>query len=372
MHPAPPAADAIIGAANAEVAVTLHRHRPGALLPDDLTDLLDPSRSSISYRADDRVTHTCRLTLDPDAHDLIAWGRDLLAPTMTIRSDAGTVTAPLGTYDVLRPSRTLHGDQVTVAGYDLVRRLTFPLGAEPDPADNVAVTIPVGADPIDAMRTITESRGLTLRVASAGDAPTLTRPRPVGPATTGTEVLDGLAADAGYLTPYAGPDGRIRSAPIRPNAELPIEWTYDVDDPHTAVLDVEQIDELEDVPNSVLYRTDAPLAWAPRPGDGQLVRINETDGPASRAGRGYPVWDVVDLPATNQTVLQQQADVDWETRSVAVARWELEVAPNPLHWHRDLVAIVTDLHDDPVRLLVTSYDLPLDGSSPMRLTGRTV
>lgn len=370
MHqtPDPDVARRVIGAADAEVSVTAHVARPGSpVVGHDLTDLLDPDGSSVSYQADDRVAHTCTLQLHPDAYDLVRWGRDAVRLTMTVTSHEGAVTATLGTFDVGRPERSLTGDRLAVQGFSPVRRLLHPFGAEP-----AAETVPAGEDPWAAMRKIVASRGLELPRDGTTDAPPLTRPRAVTPGMDIIEVLDGLAGDAGLEPLWSGPDGAMRTAPVDTVGQLPTEWHYRVGDRHTSLLDVAETLDLDQIPNMVLYETSSPLSWAPRLGDGQAIRIDDNGGPTSLQQRGWPLWEIVQVDATNQTILERQATADWERRSKLTAEWRLATAPNPLHYRRDIVAVTAPtLGADRVRLEVIAYRLPLDGS-PMDLTGRTL
>lgn len=311
-----------------------------------------PAESSTTYDVDAAVHRSCRLVFrgnfDPDTEFLQPW------QTVTSRTTGASVDVPIGVFVCDRPEEQLW-HPTTVEGRDLLSLLDDPVGD--------VHTVEVGVGYQAALAEVFARRGLSLQVTD-GVAKTLPRPRSWEIEDTDLKIVSELAAEWGFVAPWAAPDGTLRTRPLSVLADRGYEWIYDTGATDSAGRPRTMVREgrtriRPTRPSRMVVQTSASLSWPAVEGDGQ-----RTFGP--EPGRTMTVVEKVD--AADQESLDAQGAVAWEKARSGGDEVRVDVAVNPLHGHDDVVLLrdIAGLGVDG-RWQVARYTLPGVGGGGRRM-----
>jgi hypothetical protein len=322
----------------------------------DLTNLLVAGSVSRSSYADLHGAASLEIEAALD------WGSAIVRPYMVLSSTTGSARFNLGAYYTPSPKVVLGRAPVTYAveAIDILDGLATPVG------DTFAVAAGVGY--LAAVETILLQQGYTQYVIDQASASALlptARTWVLDENTTWLGIVNDLLSSIGYFGVWSDWDGRLRVQQYLSPSARSSEWTYDTGI-LTSMLAPERTleQDMYRAPNRwVFWRSNGVDGAAPVEGAGMYTVVNQTDGATSIDARGGRVitkpkaLDVADQPSLVRAG-QQIVDADMTVnRKLTVG-----VAPNPLHWHFDVVGI-----DDPdvaapgAAALVTKWTLPLDG-----------
>lgn len=289
------------------------------------------------------------------------WGSAIVRPYMVLA--AGTVQARfnLGAYYTSVP-KTVLGEAPLVHDVeciDILDGLNSPVGE--------TFAVAAGAGYLAAVESILITQGFTqyqIDQTSASTVLPTARTWLLDDQTTWLTIVNDLLGSIGYRGIWSDWDGLLRVEQyISPTARSP-EWSYDTGSMTSMLTPGRSVErDFYRAPNRwVFYRSNNVDATAPVEGNGMYTVVNQTDGPTSVEGRGGRVissvkgLDVADQPSLVKAG-QRIVDGDMTVK----AKLTVGVAPNPLHWHFDVVA----LNDPDVgragNCLVSKWTLPLDG-----------
>lgn len=321
----------------------------------DITDLLVAGSVTRSSYADLHGSATLAIesTLD--------WGSAIVRPYMVLSSTATTARFNLGAYYTPTPKTTLGESPLVheVACLDILDGLNAPVGE--------TYAVAAGAGYLATVEAILQAQGYTAyfidQTSAAAILPTA-RAWPLDERTTWLGVCNDLLASIGYYGIWSDWDGRLRVAQYVSPSSRPPEWRYDIGDGTSMLTPGRTIErDFYRAPNRwVFYRSNNVDSSPPVEGNGLYTVVNQADGPTSIEARGGRVitrpvpLDIADQGSMVKAA-QQIVDADMHVKT----RLTLGVAPNPLHWHFDVVSL-----DDPDvgpsgPALVTKWTLPLDG-----------
>jgi hypothetical protein len=301
----------------------------------DLTDLFAAGSVTRSSYADLHGSASL------EVEGALDWGSAIVRPYMVLSSTTTTARFNLGAYYTLDGLATPVGDTYAVAA---------------------------GTGYLAAVEAILLQQGFTAylidQTAAASVLPS-SRTWVLDENTTWLGIINDLLGSIGYYGIWSDWDGRLRVQQyVTPSTRQP-EWTYDTG-ALTSMLSPERTleQDMYRAPNRwVFWRSNGVDGPAPTEGDGKYTVVNSTDGPTSVEARGGRVitrpkpLDVADQPSLVRAG-QQIVDNDMTVKR----QLTLGVAPNPLHWHFDVVALNDpDLASPGSTILVTKWTLPLDG-----------
>lgn len=325
----------------------------GAFVTDISADLT-AAGSWIERRVDDTIHGTCELILSRR----LAWGSDRVRPWITLTDHLGNAqTWYLGVYVLTTPERRAGESPQTYAvqGYDLLHILTAPYGS--------TYALASGAVVLTAIGTLLTAAGGTNALSQAAIASTLPAAKvwPLDDKVTTLSIINELLAIIGYESLWVDRDGRWRADPLVADAVKSPVWAYDADSATTTVGEdrAEQADYFA-APNRWVFVND-DAATLPTEGAGIYTVSNAADGPTSIAARGRTINRVVHLKAANQTALVTQADIIVAADKRVARTVELTAAPNPTHWHNEVVTFTDPALGASGTWKVTGWTLPLDG-----------
>ena len=185
--------------------------------------------------------------------------------------------------------------------------------------------------------------------------------------TTWLLVIDQLLESAGWLPPWTNRDGTLTSqawvSPINAPAELILD-----DDARTTVIQLGATTKLDTygVPNKFTYiSTDfnPDETQTPVVGNGITVRDNLSVGPSSQEARGRIIASVVRIDAADQQSLEDFADRDFLASITPAKTLCLNIAPQPIPWHRGIVDVtISDLDIIDQKYMIRNWTIPLDGA----------
>ena len=185
--------------------------------------------------------------------------------------------------------------------------------------------------------------------------------------TTWLLIIDQLLESAGYLPPWTDRRGNLVSEEwVDPSAKPPELILTDASRTSNIALGASTRDDTYGVPNEFTFIAtdfDPENTETPVLGNGIVKRSNLDRGPASQNVRGRVVASVQYVDAADQASLELIADREF-LRSVTPARTLcLDIAPQPLPWHRGIVEVtISDLGIEREKYMVRSWTLPLDGA----------
>jgi hypothetical protein len=322
----------------------------------DLTDLFAAGSVTRSSYADLHGSASL------EVEGALDWGSAIVRPYMVLSSTTTTARFNLGAYYTPTPKTVFGRTPLTYAveAIDILDGLATPVG------DTYAVA--AGTGYLAAVEAILLQQGFTAYIidqtAAASVLPS-SRTWVLDENTTWLGIINDLLGSIGYYGIWSDWDGRLRVQQyVTPSTRQP-EWTYDTG-ALTSMLSPERTleQDMYRAPNRwVFWRSNGVDGPAPTEGDGKYTVVNSTDGPTSVEARGGRVitrpkpLDVADQPSLVRAG-QQIVDNDMTVKR----QLTLGVAPNPLHWHFDVVALNDpDLASPGSTILVTKWTLPLDG-----------
>lgn len=310
------------------------------------------------------IHRTCILPLAE-----LDWGKARVRPWFSVWNgiDAEPTRWNMGVYSLDTPERRSgRTPAIYVAqGYDLLQLLNAPYGA--------SYSLASGSVVLTAVASLLSGFGVTSRISQVGIASTLAAARvwPIDQKTTRLKIVNELLAMIGYSPLWVDRDGYWRAQPLVNLATASPVWAYNADSATTTVgVDVSLQADVFEVPNQwVCVRDDPSLtSWAE--GAGIYTVTNAANGPSSVAGRGRTIPEVVKITAVSQDALVAQGDVYAANAQRPVATLSVEVAPNPVHWHEEIVTY-SDARIGATGLwVVKEWSLSLDGGNMKLKLGR--
>lgn len=308
-------------------------------------------------RGNFRTIHgTCRLAISKE----LAWGSQRIKPYMTL-SD-GTVEARfnLGVFLLSTPERQAGESPATfdVDGFDKLEVLAHPHGSTYSASSGDAYLTLVE----DLIAGAGESK---VRLDQAESSTTLSSGRVWDLETTTLTIVNSLLRAVGYRSLWVDQDGYYRSEPYVSPADRGADWDYSADSATTTVGQERTASaDFFATPNRWVFVLDDPEASTfPSEGDGIYTVTNQSDGDTSVDARGRTITRVEFLDASSQTSLETQGDRMVESDKRLDRRLALNVSPNPLHRHFDIVRVFdAELGVNGRKYVVTDWRLPLDGS----------
>ncbi len=332
----------------------------------DATEWLEPAGSWVTWEARTGIHRRCQLRFTRD----LDWGAVLAAPYLTLTDGTNTARFDVGQFFCHQPSRDVDGsgeDTRTVQGLDRLEALNTPIG--------YSYVVESGSDTsVEAVLAILAEADPSHRVlvADADAASMLAEPRvwELDARHTWLHVANALLKADGYQALWTDHRGRYRISRYQPPIDRATEWDYDTADART-ILHPRRREEQSwwEVPNRWIFvrdRTSAGVTSGTDGSDGRLVVDNTDDGPTSQTQRGLVRTAIVRVDATDAAALAAQAADRVAADQQLIRRRQLNVEPNPLHDHLDVVQLV----DDELvtgKALVTGWTLPLE-NAPMNLT----
>jgi hypothetical protein len=334
---------------------------------DDISADLMPAGSSVG-RGIYRTLHgACRLNLSRD----VPWGSARLRPYMLVSSDGATwYRQNLGVYLPSTPERQI-GETPPIwacEGFDKLDVLNTPFGS--------TYAVAAGAAILPAVESLITGAG-EAKVAIDQTAVAVTAPAelvfPLADDATTLQIVNELLDAVGYRALRVDREGWFRSVPYLSPTDLPVVWTYSADSASTTVSESRtSISDYYQAANEIVGINDDPSNDIPTDGDGLYLLSNQSDGLTSIDGRGgRTIRRIVRGTYASQGALETAVQRVLDAESRVARLFELSVSPNPVHGHFDVVNFVDSSVPVDGRMLVTDWELPLDGSD-MRISLRGV
>jgi hypothetical protein len=334
---------------------------------EDISGDLVAAGSSVG-RGIYRTLHgSCRLNLSRE----LSWGSARLRPYMLASADGATwYRQNLGVYLPSTPEREIGPIPAvwSVEGFDKLDILNTPHGS--------TYSVASGAGIIAAVESLITGAG-EAKVAIDQTAVAVTAPAELvfplaGDATT-LQIINELLESIGYRALRADREGWVRSVPYVSPTDLPLVWTYNADSATTTVSESRtSISDYYQAANVVKGINDNPANDIPTDGDGLYTLTNQSDGLTSIDGRGgRMIRRIIRGTYVSQGALETAVLKVLDAESRVARLFELSVSPNPVHGHFDVVSFVDSSVPVSGRMLVTDWEMPLDGSD-MRLSLRGV
>lgn len=291
------------------------------------------------------------------------WGSAIVRPFIILASTTTTARFNLGAYYTPTPETVLDEQPLTYAveGLDILDGLNTPVG------DTYAVA--AGTGYLRAVEDILIGQGFTAYIIDQTSAAAVLpshRTWVLDENTTWLLIVNNLLSSIGYRGIWSDWDGQLRVEQYVSPATRQPEWTYDAGASSSLWTPGRKVKrEFYRAPNRwVFWQSNGVDGPAPTEGAGLYTVVNQTDGPTSIEARGGRVISrPVPLDVADQTSLVKAGQRIVDDDLAVKATLTCGVAPNPLHWHFDVVGI-----DDPdvappgATALVTKWTLPLDGS----------
>jgi len=346
-------------------APALKVHVGAELLAQDLAVVED---ISADVKAAGRVSRASYATLHGTgvlhlAREL-AWGSAIIRPYLVLADGLGSARWNLGAYYTATPKRRVGQSPPVyeVAIYDLLHRLTFPVGE--------SFAVAAGANYLAAIESILTSLGFTAalvdRSAAAAVLPAA-KGWPISEQANWLTIINELLGAVGYQGIWSDWDGRLRLSPYHVPRDRAAEWTYEADVARVMYRPEQQeiSTDLFEAPNRwVAVRNNDVSGPAPVEGNGKYTFTNDDFGPASVAARGGGVFTrMLFLDAADQAGLVAQATISIAADMSVPTTVAVATSPNPQHWHFDRVDLAGHEVLGDARLLSTSWTLPLDGGA---------
>ena len=336
MHPSaadPQVRTQVRAASDVDVACDLLVDGLWVDISDDLV-----KAGQVGYQVDRTLHRTGQVTLSRELN----WGSDRIR----VRYQVGSVEVAVGTFIVSTPVEAAEETprSWTVDVYDLLWLLDDLYGS--------TFVAEQGQGFLATVRGLVEPVGLPLLLADeAGGERTISDDRvfPLDEELTRLQIVNRLLRTVGYRDLWVDGQGRARSEPIVGLANRGSEWLYDATSEVTEVGAATRERDTFGRVNRLVALSDDPDA------DLEPVTLVVDDGLPTRT-------ELVRLEAADQAALQVQAEAAFEKSRQVEDVVEVQVSPNPLHSHRDVVRLVHPDLDVDAKHLVRSWTLPLDGS----------
>ena len=334
---------------------------------EDISADLLPAGSSVSRDIYRTLHGACRLNLSRD----VPWGSARLRPYMLVSSDGGTwFRQNLGVYLPSTPERSIGAVPAVYecSAFDKLDILNTSHGS--------TYAVAAGAAIIPAVEALITGAG-EAKVAIDQPAVAVTAPAelvfPLADNVTTLQICNELLESIGYRALRVDREGWFRSIPYLSPTDLPTVWTYNADSASTTVSESRtSISDYYQAANEIVGINDDPANAIPTDGAGLYTLTNESDGLTSIDGRGgRTIRMIVRGTYASQTALETAVQRVLDAESRVARLFELSVSPNPVHGHFDVVSYVDSTVPVSGRMLVTGWEMPLDGSD-MRLSLRGV
>ena len=183
---------------------------------------------------------------------------------------------------------------------------------------------------------------------------------PIDQDVTWLLIIDQMLEAAGWRPPWITADGDLTSDRWRDPLSLDAEMVISDGDASSIALGASNKADTYGVPNrwvfvQVVHYVDDPV--------NVVTRDNISDGPSSQEARGRLVTSVQHVDVVDLSALEDFADRAVLADTLPQRTLCLDVAPQPLPWHRSVVeATISDLGLDQDKHLIRSWVLPLDGA----------
>jgi len=324
-----------------------------AVTEDISADVLGGSVAHNSY---DTLHGSAQLSVTRD----LPFGYAVLCPYLTLYDGTTRARFNLGAYFTDTPSRPLAEVPVTynVTCYDLLTALDNNIGD--------AFSLPAGTNYLSAVEDILIGNGYHQYLIDRASTAVLpvARAWPFDDSSTWLLVVNDLLASIGYQGIWTDWAGRLRVQPYSSPRVRSAEWTYDVE-PATSLLSTER-DEWHDyfkAPNSwVFVRSNQIDGAQPVDGNGIYRYDNTRTGVTSQEARHRTIVRKVMVDAADQPSLEAAAQITIDADTAVPVKITMKTAPNPLHWHFDILHLQDAARGPETNVLGTAWTLPLDGS----------
>jgi hypothetical protein len=322
-------------------------------LVEDISDSL--AGGNVERNSYNTLHGTARLSITRT----VDWGGDLLRPYIIISGGGVTARFNLGVYHPSTPDWPLGESPPTydVEGYDILLRLNQPVGD--------AYSIAAGETYLTKVETILSARGYTKyaidQSAAAKTAPT-SRTWAFDDTLTWLTVVNDMLASVGYAGVWSDWDGRLRLDQYVNPVDRSSEWTY-TDEQATTMLGTNRTVSRDyfGAPNRwVIYRSNQVDGEAPVEGDGIYTYVNQAVGDTSvDARRGLVITKPVGVDAADQSSLIARGNELINADMMIPTLYNVEVSPNPLHWHFDRLLLMDSASIPAADVMCTQWSLPL-------------
>lgn len=316
----------------------------------------DVAGGSVSRSSFDTLHGSAQLSITRD----LPFGYAVLRPYFTLYDGTTRARFNLGAYFTDTPSRPLAETPVTydIACYDLLVALDNNLGD--------AFSLPAGTNYLDAVEDILQGQGFHQYLIDRSSSAVLPAARawPFDDNTTWLLVVNDLLASIGYQGIWSDWQGRLRVQPYSSPRVRSAEWTYDTE-PDTSLISTERSEwhDYFKAPNSwVFVRSNQIDGAQPVDGDGVYRFDNTRVGVTSQEARRRTIVRKVMVDAADQASLEATAQRTIDADMQVPVKITAKTAPNPLHWHFDILHLQDDARGPATNVLGTSWTLPLDGS----------
>jgi hypothetical protein len=335
---------------------------------DDISADLVAAGSSVG-RGIYRTLHgSCRLNLSIE----LSWGSARLRPYMLVSSDGATwFRQNLGVFLPSTPERQI-GEVPPIWSVECFDKLDILAGTP----HGSTFTLAAGAAIIPAVEALITGAG-EAKVGIDQSAVAEVAPGevvlPLSDGLTTLQICNELLDGVGYRALRVDREGWYRSIPYVSPVNLPLVWTYNADSASTTVSESRtSISDYYQAANEIVGINDDPANDIPTDGDGLYTLSNQSDGLTSIDGRGgRTIRRIVRGTYASQEALETAVQRVLDAESRVARLFELSVSPNPVHGHFDVVRFVDSAVPVDGRMLVTDWEMPLDGSD-MRLSLRGV
>lgn len=324
------------------------------VLEDISSDLLDGSVSRSNYAT---IHGVAQLAISRE----LPWGRAIVRPYMTIESGSTSARFNLGAYFTNTPARVLGATPITydVQCFDLLDALNTPAG--------VAYSVPAGSTYLNAVKDILINQGFTKFVIDQRRATTTLSTAKVWPLeekNTWLAIVNDLLAAVGYRGIWVDWNGYLRCEAYVGPSSRQIEWAYNSTIPNTMLGETRTYTrDFYEAPNRwVAVRANDTAGATPVEGAGIYTYVNQNVGETSVTGRGGRVITrILSLDAADQAALIAQTQAAVEIDLNINTKIQVETSPNPLHWHFDVVSLTDAEAGVDLKLIESSWNLPLLG-----------
>jgi hypothetical protein len=327
-------------------------------LIEDISDDLVAEGSSVARSMYRTIHGSCRLNLSKE----LQWGSQRLRPYLLL-STTGDVFYRwnLGVFLPSTPERVIGATPAvwSVDGFDKLDILNTPLAA--------STTVAAGDNILDAVTALLNDAGET-RVAfdptAATEVAASARVYSLVGDWTLLTVCNDLLSSVGYEALWVDRDGVYRSAPYTAPTDRSTVWEYNADNDTTTVgLDRTSTQDYYRAANVIVAISDSPNGDIPTDGDGIYTLTNEADGLTSIGARGgRQIVRHLRGNYETQAALIVAANTAMNAEKRVANYVSLNVSPNPVHGHFDVVRFTDSAFPVDGRFLVTDWELPLNGA----------
>lgn len=324
------------------------------MVAEDFTD--DFQGGSINRQSYANLHATATLSIVRE----LPWPNAIVRPYMVMNDGTNTAKFYLGSYFTNTPARPAWEFPVTysVQCYDLLTVLADPVGD--------AFSVGEGQSYLAAVEAILQGRGIVkyyIDQSASGSVLPTDRTWPIDEQTTWLTIVNDLLGAIGYAGVYTDWEGVFRCVQYISPRQRGSEWEYNTDASTSMLGQRESERDFYGAPNRWVFvlsnNTDGP---APTEGAGKYTFVNQFEGDTSVDSRGREITKVVLVDAADHNAMVAAAQVTIDADMQIPIKIRANTAPNPLHWHFDMMYLVDPSLGVPVQAMGTQWTLPLDGS----------